>query len=396
MKIAIYHNLPSGGAKRALFELVRHLDNRHTVDVFTMSTADSSFASLRGLSRNHRVFEFQTSRLFGSPWGRLNQAARTIDLFRLQRLNARVAVAIEQGQYDVVFVHPCQFENSPSLLKQLNTRSVFFCQEPLRRIYEKMPARAYDGQSSPRRRFLDTIDPLPKAYLHFLRRTDRRSLLAADQIVVNSKFIQRSVADIYGAPAKVLYLGVDTSLFAPRLNAKGDFVLSVGSLTPLKGFDFVIKALATIRESQRPPLRIVCNFEIDMERKYLSALAASLGVELEILRGISDRSLAESYDRALLTAYAPHREPFGLVAIESMAAGTPVVGVREGGLPETIVDGKTGVLVERDARPFGDAIHQLLQDDQSREKMGRRGRQHVLENWTWGLAARRAEAVLAG
>jgi glycosyltransferase involved in cell wall biosynthesis len=133
---------------------------------------------------------------------------------------------------------------------------------------------------------------------------------------------------------------------------KRNFVLSVGSLTPLKGFDFLIRAMAELPEAGRPRLVIVSNFQNPPEKTYLEGLAGELHVELELLNNVSDQRLVELYNQAKMVLYAPVREPFGLVPLEAMACGTPVVGVCEGGVLETVLDGETGILVERDLQLF--------------------------------------------
>jgi glycosyltransferase involved in cell wall biosynthesis len=193
----------------------------------------------------------------------------------------------------------------------------------------------------------------------------------------------------------VSYLGVDVDGFHPLSAGKDGSLLSVGSLTPLKGFDFLIRSLAHLPPQARPRLRISSNFEIDQERPYLLGLANQLGVAVDLLGAVSDAELVELYNRASLTVYAPIREPFGLVALESLACGTPVVGVREGGLAETIVDGEVGLLVERDEKAFAEAIDTLMRSPSLRERFGRNGRQMVLQHWSWDGAAARLEASLA-
>jgi len=66
-----------------------------------------------------------------------------------------------------------------------------------------------------------------------------------------------------------------------------------------------------------------------------------------------------------------------------MACGTPVVGVREGGVRETVVHGETGLLVERDPRLFADAVSSLLRDPERRDDMGRQGVEYVKREWSW-------------
>ena len=393
MKLAVYHNLPSGGAKRALYELISALPGDHTVDVFTLSTSDETFGSLAPIVHEHNTIEFHPLPLLGSPLGRLNQLVRVFDLFRLRRIGRALARRIDAEDYDAVFVHPCQFESCPSLLKHLRTPSIYFCQEPLRRVYESMPTRPYDGKSLLRRRTIDRIDPLPAIYTSILKRSDWAAMQSADCVLVNSKFIQGQVQDIYGIQAVVHYLGVDADLFSPGMEPATDFVISVGSLTPLKGYDFIIRSLARIPLDKRPSLLIICNFEVPNERSYLMGLSASAGVDVEILQGVDDIQLVESYRGANVTVYAPIREPFGLVAIESMACGTPVVAVAEGGVKETIRHGETGLLVERDEGMFAEAVQSIFEQSKLRQTMGEAGRRDVVSHWTWKGSAERLISV---
>jgi glycosyltransferase involved in cell wall biosynthesis len=203
------------------------------------------------------------------------------------------------------------------------------------------------------------------------------------------------VEAIYQLDAIVLYLGVDAELFTPGTEPSSDFLISVGSLTPLKGFDFIIRSLAQIPPEARPPLTIVCNFAIPNERAHLMNLSDSLGVELRIMQGIGDSQLVAFYRDACLTVYAPIREPFGLVALESMSCGTPVVAVAEGGVAETVRHEETGMLVGRDEQAFASAILNLVKHPQLSQRMGQAGRRDIEANWTWNRSAERLVTILS-
>jgi len=395
MKIAIYHNLPSGGAKRTLYESVKRLSERHVLDVFTLSTSNRKFGDMRPFCSTHHVHAYRPLPLFKSPLGRLNQIIRLIDLFRIGSINRTIAERIDAGDYDVAYVQPCRFENSPSLLRHLKkTRSVFFCHEPPRLLYESMPERPYTNKHSPLHQLVNRADPLPYLYQQSLKNNDTHNLRSANSILVNSNFMQTSVNSIYQVPSSVIYWGVDSQFFRPLDVEKASFVLSVGSLTPLKGFDFLIRAISRIPIASRPVLKIVSNFANPPEREYLSNLASELDVELVLTLGVSEEELRLAYNQARLTVYAPIREPFGLVTIESMACGTPVVAVREGGIQETVIDGHVGVLVERDESAFAEAVQRLLRDPKTTAELGRNGRELVEREWTWEYAVERLEGVL--
>jgi glycosyltransferase involved in cell wall biosynthesis len=129
-------------------------------------------------------------------------------------------------------------------------------------------------------------------------------------------------------------------------------------------------------------LLIVANGADPAWRRHIEALAERCDVVVEIHTLVKDEALVEVYNRARLLVYAPYLEPFGLAPLEAMACGTPVVAVREGGVRESVRDGETGVLVERDEEAFAAAVAELLADDHKRAQMGSRGVDAVRGFWT--------------
>jgi len=367
----------------------------HHIDVYTLTCANHDFADLRPYVASYRVFDFHPLPLLASPLGRLNQAIRLADLLRLRSLSQAIARKIEQSSYDVVLAHPCQFETSPTILRYLQSLpSVYYCQEPLRSLYEAMPGRPYDDNSATWRRVLNRVDPLPALYHSVLKRADQRNTRSARTVLVNSKFMRDAVRRIYQVDAQVSYHGVDTQQFRPLPIQKRHMLLSVGSLTPLKGFDFLIHSVARISTDRRLPLVIASNFQNPPERDYLDQLANDLDVDLTLLANVNDERLVQLYNQAKVTIYAPIGEPFGLVPLESMACGTPVVGVAEGGVRESILHEHTGLLVERDPTKFAEAVQYLLANPTLARHYGRNSREHVLRNWTWDRALATLESHL--
>ncbi len=394
LRIAIYHNLPSGGGKRALFEMARRLAARHEIDVYTLSTAERALWSLRPFSRRYVVFPFRPLPLAHRPFGRLNQGIRTLDLLRLRALEQRIARQIDGEGYDIAFVHNCQYGQSPGLLGFLRTPSAYYCQEPPRWVYEPDVPRPYTTFST-FQRLGNWVDPFPHIYRRALIHFDRRNVSAAGLVLVNSAYSRESLYRAYGIFAQVCYLGVDTERFRPLSLPRGDFVLSVGALTPRKGFDFLLHSLALTSRDRRPRLMIVSNFSDGNEHAYLQSLGERLGVTVEFHIRIDDDALVRLYNQALLTVYSPIMEPFGFVPIESMACGTAVVGVREGGLRESVVDGETGLLTDRDPECFAQAVEALLDDPARREHLGQRGRLHVEKHWQWARSVDDLERYFA-
>jgi hypothetical protein len=113
MRIALYHNLPSGGAKRAVFEWTRRLADKHIIDVYTLESANHDFCDIRPFVNKHNVYSFVPRKSFDSPFGRLNQLQRWLDLGELQKLNQKIANEINQGGYDILFANTDIFTRDP-------------------------------------------------------------------------------------------------------------------------------------------------------------------------------------------------------------------------------------------------------------------------------------------
>jgi glycosyltransferase involved in cell wall biosynthesis len=382
LHIAVYHNLHSGGAKHSTYEIVRRLARGHQVDLFCLSTADTDFFDLREFVEESIVFEFKPGRLFRSPFGRLNQAVRWRDLARLERVQRQVTAEIDRRKYDVVYVHPCQFTQSPSLLRYLRTPSLYHSREPLRRFYEPPPPRGYRAERG-WRAALDRVDPFNRAYEQRLRQLDRQNICYATRIVTNSFFTREALYRIYGVDARVVYHGVDLETFRPLDLPRENLVLSVGALTPSKGFDFVIESLALMPVHLRPVFVVISNYQEQAERAYLEELASKRGVSLRLRVRVSNDKLVHLYNAARCTVYTPILEPFGLVPLESMACGTPVVAVKEGGVRESVVDGQTGLLLDRDPGQFAAAVRTLIENEKLAERYGKQARAYTLEKWPW-------------
>lgn len=393
MKIAVYHNLPSGGAKRALFEMVRCLVDRHEIDVFTLSSANHDFCDLRSFVQKHQVFTLEPLPLLPSPLGLLNHGVRTADIFRLCPVEQSIAKEINHSNYDVVLVHTDQYTQSPLVLQFLQVPSVYYCQDALREVYDPSIARPY-LQLTGLRDWVNRLNVLRLLYFATVTRKDKASLRAATLVLVNSYFSCETIYRLYAVRPQVCYLGIDTETFRPLGLERDDYVISVGAVRPSKGFDFIIESLALVPEQQRPLLLIVGNHVSSDEQRYLEAVAHRHNVRVEFRSLVQDTELVELYNRARITLYAPVLEPFGFVPLESMACDTPVIGVAEGGVRETISHGETGLLTDRDPKPFADAISELLTKPRLAEELGQRGPNYVQKHWNWNDSVARLESHL--
>jgi glycosyltransferase involved in cell wall biosynthesis len=219
--------------------------------------------------------------------------------------------------------------------------------------------------------------------------------------------VSRFSAAVLGVPAdrtRVIYGGADPQRFTPDPDVGRDGVLFVGRLTPHKGIDRLIRALpdgarltvaGTGGHDPRPP-----------ERDYPGLLRRlARGRDVTFTGAIPDVALPELHRRAAVfvlptvkrDCYGRHfaiSELLGLSVLEAMASGTPVVASRLDALPEVVRDGETGFLVTPgDVAELHDRIARLLADRALAARMGGRGRELVLEQFTWDACARRCLAA---
>lgn len=375
MRIAEFHNISYGGAKRTHAECVKRLAEKHEVDVYNYSRTDESLFDITKYGKN--VYTIQT--MVQSP-PILPFLFSIMEEIRASKL---IAKEIDKRGYDVVLATHSD-NMSPMLLRYLHTPAVYYCHNLCRGIHEKIGRGEKDVFDNIRRKFSNRI-------LGYL---ERKTIECADVIVVNSYYSREYMYLVLGITPLVNYFGIDSALFRPLNLERENFVLCVGRIEPLKAHDFVLRSIAHIEKEKRPKFVIVADSYIEGEMEKVIKLARSLGVNLEIKVRITDEELISLYNKARVVAYAPIMENFGLVPLEAMACETPVVGVKEAGIRETIRDGETGILVDRSERDFGNAIERVMEDDELARTLGKKGREEVVKNWTWERSVKKIERIL--
>jgi len=398
MKIAIWHNLPSGGGKRALYHHVRGLLERgHTVESWCPPTADQSYLPLGELVKEHVVplswppNSFHLTRAYGLM----------LDSIRVMNRHCQqCAEEINRGGFDLLLANPCLFFRASSIARYARVPAVLYLQEPYRKLYEALPALPWVAPEVPDG-WWRSPTYLKRRAADFLRlqgvqvqaREELRNARAYDAILVNSYYSRESILRAYGLDAKVCYLGVDTKLFVNHRRPRENSVVGIGVFAPEKNIDSIVRALAQIKQP-RPQLVWIGNWADDSYLRALIQLAKSENVEFEPKLTIQDCELVDILNRASLMVYAPRLEPFGLAPLEGNACGLPVVAVAEGGVRESVIDGVNGLLVEHDTRAMAAAIQHLLDHPEYARELGDNGCKLVAERWTLKHSAERLEKRL--
>jgi glycosyltransferase involved in cell wall biosynthesis len=403
MRIAVWHNLPSGGGKRALYDHVRGLVERgHTVESWCPDTADQSYLPLGALVPEHILPLVQPKRPCG-PLARLASPYRDIveRLRAMDRHCRQCAAAIERGGFDLLFANSCMFFRAPAVGRYVALPRVLYLQEPYRWLYEALPRLLWAAPPAPGRDWWRPAhlratlrDRIRLPALRIQAREEQASAAAFHSILVNSLFSRESVLRAYGLDAKVCYLGIDTELFSDYNMPREAVLVGVGAFVREKNIRFVVEALAAVRPP-RPRLVWIGNVSSPGYLEELKRLAASAGVAFEPRVRVEDRELVELLNRALAMVYAPRLEPFGLAPLEAGACGLPVVAVAEGGVRETVIDGVNGLLVEHDAAAMARAIERLRDDRDYARSLGAAGIQLVRDRWSLKAALDRLEQRFA-
>jgi glycogen synthase len=248
---------------------------------------------------------------------------------------------------------------------------------------------------------------------------ERTAIQAADAVIAVSDETRSEILDCYDLdPSKihVIHNGVDTEIFSPSeaspvlrkygISEDRPYLLFVGRITRQKGVVHLVRALGDVSQGIQT---VLCAGAPDTEE-------IKLEMEKEVRRLQKNRpdvhwiremvpvaDLVRFYSGASLFVCPSIYEPFGIINLEAMATGCPVVASRVGGIPEAVANEETGLLVPLDSlgppsyeprdpalfsRDLAGAINRLLEDANLRHRMGQAGMRRVQEHFSWKVIAR--------
>jgi starch synthase len=242
---------------------------------------------------------------------------------------------------------------------------------------------------------------------------ERTAVLAADAVIAVSAGMRSDVLAAYPGlepdRVHVVHNGIDTELFAPRaddavvrrhgLDPGRPTIVYVGRITRQKGLPHLLAAVARLHADAQ---LLLCasapdtpEIAAEVERAVTSLRATRTGV-VWIRDPLPRPDLVALLSSATVFVCPSVYEPLGIVNLEAMACGVPVVASAVGGIPEVVVDGETGLLVDYDPQApeaFDDglaaALDKMLSDPGRARGMGRRGRERAVADFGWGPIARR-------
>jgi len=264
------------------------------------------------------------------------------------------------------------------------------------------------------------VEQLGSAY-HVSSWLEKTAYQNADGVVAVSEAMREDVHTLYGVPyekIRVIHNGIDLEQYRPRrdaavlarygVDAGRPYVLFVGRITRQKGIIHLVHAIKYLK----PEVQVVLcagapdteDLGHEMAEKVEQARRESSNPIVWVAQIVPRDDLVPLYTQATLFVCPSVYEPFGIINLEAMACGTPVVASAVGGIKEVVVPEKTGLLVhfvprgktdfepkdpEQFARDLAEAVNSLLDDPERREKMGARSRDRVEHFFSWTSIARR-------
>jgi glycosyltransferase involved in cell wall biosynthesis len=172
-----------------------------------------------------------------------------------------------------------------------------------------------------------------KIFLNYLRKWDLKSSKNPDYIIAISEHIRKKIKRIYNRHADVIYPPVDTDKFLLETN-KEDYYLTASRLVPYKRIDLIVDAFAKMLDK-----KLIVIGSGPEKDKILSKATPNVDVI-----GYQDFESLKVYMQKARAFIFAAEEDFGIIVVEAMACGTPVIAFGTGGAAETVVDGKTGIL----------------------------------------------------
>lgn len=219
----------------------------------------------------------------------------------------------------------------PNSLNKKQAQLICYCHTPPRYLYGLPTARNFTRNR--------LVFILMKLANHFLRLLDFRSAQNVDQFIANSKTTALRIQKFYRKQALIINPPVKLpSSLVPRSSntpSTKPYYLTGGRLARAKRYDVAIQACNLLRAPLKVFGRDFAGFQSELE-----ALA---GPTVEFLGEVTDQQKADLYRNAKAFIFCSDNEDFGIIPVESMAYGCPVVAYKSGGVAETVIDGRTGI-----------------------------------------------------
>lgn len=244
----------------------------------------------------------------------------------LRLFSAYFFEGFDLSNYDVV-ISSTNMYMAKAVITSPKTLHICYCHTPPRSLY------GYSTKSDWKKHLHTRVGG--ELINFFMRKIDYITAQRPDVMVANSKEIQGRIKKFYRRDSTIIYPPV-TMPFSKKKKGKGAYFLYVNRLAFAKHPELAVDVCTNLGL----PLKVVGSGAMKEE------LQERAGKSVELLGAVNDQELWELYSNAKALLYPVENEDFGIVAVEAMGAGVPVIGHAAGGVLETVIDGKTGVLFD--------------------------------------------------
>jgi glycosyltransferase involved in cell wall biosynthesis len=254
---------------------------------------------------------------------------------------------LELNNYDIVFFSG----NIAGVASRLDpkVKKIMYCHTPPRPFTDRLQDNLNKSPVWKR--------PIMKIFARLVRYEYKKELLKMDMVLTNSNNIQNRLKNYIGIDSNVVYPPVKTDRY--KYISTGDYFLSYGRLEDLKRMKLIVEAFI-----QNPNKKLVICSTGPLKQWIENEIKTKKLKNIFFEGLVSDQRLVELVGNCLAGIYIPVEEDFGIIQCELMAAGKPVIGVKEGGLLETVIDGKTGILINSNPKikDLSKAINEMTQN----------------------------------
>lgn len=286
--------------------------------------------------------------------------------------------------YDVINAHI-----SPSeWIRHRNPRVLWYCHTPPREVYDLYHTRM--RQRSFREKALYAT--MTKVY----KMIAKKVVSNIEEIATNSNTTNTRIEKYFSRTAKVVNPGIDYEKFYSSSDEK--FFFYPSRILENKRQEYVINAFKRFSKSSKGKgyslvLTGVLSMDPEHMAYYTKLKRLAKGFNISIIRNASEKELLKLYSECTAVLSAAMNEDYGYVPLEAMASSKPIISVNEGGPRETIINNKTGFLVNSEEE-MAAKMSFIAEHSNMAEKMGREGRKHIIKDYSWSAFFKKLDPLL--
>ena len=316
LKVAVVHDFlyTYAGAERVLEQIINVVPH---CDMFALF--DFLPESQRGFLKGKPV---KTSFIQSMPFAKTkHRAYLPLMPFAIEQLDV--------SQYDLVI--SSSYVAAKGVLTGPDQLHVCYCHSPVRYAWDLQHQYLKESKLG-----FGIKGLIARAILHYMRHCDVRSSLGVDHFIANSRFVARRIDKVYRRDATVIYPPVDTTAFTLNDGPRHDYYVVAGRMVPYKRTELIVQAFNAMPDREL----VVVGEGPDFEK-----VKSIAGPNIKLMGYQDQATLIETVRKAKALVFAAE-EDFGIVPVEALSCGTPVIAYKKGGVTESVLDGTCGVFFD--------------------------------------------------